>query len=113
MKITTDKRPWGSERCLTQNEASTVKLLYINKGESLSLQLHHRRDEFWKILIGNPETTIGEKSYISKVGDEISVPREVYHRISAPLDDCLILEISTGDFDENDEVRLEDQYNRS
>jgi len=113
MKQSTDQRPWGTERCLTQNEASTVKLLYINKGESLSLQLHHRREEFWKVLVGNPETIVGENSYKNKVGDEIFVPRETAHRISAPADDVVILEISTGDFDESDEVRLEDKYNRS
>ena len=113
MKISTDERPWGTERCLTQNEVSTVKLLYIKAGESLSLQLHHRRDEFWKIISGNPETIVGEKSYNNKVGDEILVPKETAHRISAPEGDVVILEISTGDFDEHDEVRLEDKYNRS
>jgi mannose-6-phosphate isomerase-like protein (cupin superfamily) len=98
---------------LTQNEISTVKLLYIKAGESLSLQSHHHRDEFWKVISGNPETVVGEKSYNNKAGDEIIVPRETAHRISAPQDDVVILEISTGDFDEHDEVRLEDKYNRS
>jgi len=112
MNLNTDERPWGVERCLTKNEASTVKLLYVNRGESLSLQLHHHRDEFWKVISGNPETIVGEKTYNNKTGDEISVPRETAHRISAPTDDVTILEISTGDFDEHDEVRLEDKYDR-
>jgi mannose-6-phosphate isomerase-like protein (cupin superfamily) len=113
MKIMTDKRPWGEERCLTQNEASTIKILYVKSGESLSLQMHHKRDEFWKVLSGTPQITLGQKVSDGKIGDEISVPRETFHRIAAPNDDVAILEISTGDFDEADEVRLEDKYNRS
>lgn len=100
------------ERWLTSGEVSTVKLLYINKGATLSLQLHHHRDEFWKIINGNPEIIMDGKSYNHKVGDEILVKKETTHRISAPLDDVVVLEISTGDFDEKDEVRLEDEYNR-
>jgi mannose-6-phosphate isomerase-like protein (cupin superfamily) len=113
MKPTTDQRPWGSERCLTQNEVSTVKLLYVNKGESLSLQEHRHHDEFWKVISGNPETIVGKESYNNKMDDEIFVPAGTAHRISAPHGDVVILEISTGDFDEHDEVRLEDKYNRS
>jgi mannose-6-phosphate isomerase-like protein (cupin superfamily) len=113
MEVKDDQRPWGTERCLTSNEVSTVKLLYVKAGESLSLQLHNHRDEFWKVISGNPETIVGEKTYHNKAGDEISVPRETAHRVSAPEGDVTILEISTGDFDEHDEVRLEDKYNRS
>ena len=113
MKPSTDQRPWGSERCLTHNEKSTVKLLYVNRGESLSLQLHHHRDEFWKVISGNPETIVGKETYNNKAGDEIFVSVGTAHRISAPQDDVVILEISTGEFDEHDEVRLEDKYNRS
>lgn len=112
MKPYTDKRPWGEERCLTQNEQSTVKLLYVKAGESLSLQVHHHRDEFWKVLSGNPETIVVDMSYKNKVGDEIFIPQDSQHRISAPTDDVIILEISTGDFDEKDEIRLDDKYNR-
>jgi mannose-6-phosphate isomerase len=45
-------------------------------------------------------------------GDEFIVKPGENHRISAPTNDVVVLEISTGHFDEDDIVRLEDKYNR-
>lgn len=113
MNPSTTKKPWGSFIKFTDNEPSTVKLLYINKDEELSLQHHFQRDEFWRVIKGNPEITIGERIEPSHEGDEFLVPRGVNHRISAKEDDVVILEISKGFFDENDIVRVEDKYHRN
>ncbi len=112
MNPETTKRPWGSFTRFTENEKSTVKLLYVNKGEQLSLQYHERREEFWRVIYGNPDIVIGEENFDAKEGQEFNVPIGAKHRISAPINDVVILEIATGDFDENDIVRLEDKYNR-
>ncbi len=112
MEPITTKRPWGSFTRFTNNETSTVKLLYVNKGEQLSLQYHSKREEFWKIVIGSPTIVIGDDVFDSKPGDEFTVQVGVKHRISAPNDDVVILEISKGEFDEDDIVRLEDVYGR-
>ncbi|MDO8729327.1 MAG: cupin domain-containing protein [bacterium] len=106
------KRPWGSFTRFTNNELSTVKLLYIDKGEEFSLQYHTHRTEFWKILKGNPEIIMGDKTEHSKEGDEFTIEPHINHRIYAPVDDVVVLEISTGQFDEEDLVRIEDKYNR-
>ncbi len=113
MNSITTKRPWGSFTRFTNNENSTVKLLNIDKGEELSLQYHKKRSEFWKVVSGNPEITIGEEKFSAKEGDEFNISLESKHRIAAPHDHVVILEISTGDFDEDDIVRLEDKYNRA
>ncbi len=113
MKSLSDARPWGSFiRFLSDDTQETVKLLYINKGESLSLQYHHKREEFWRVVSGEPEITVGEKVISGKEGDEFNIPIECPHRISAPNGNVIILEISTGDFDESDITRMEDKYNR-
>ncbi len=112
MNILSKAKPWGNSLTLTQNENSTVKLLTVKKGEALSLQYHQNREEFWKILKGNPELVIGEKTIEAHPDEEYSVLRTIKHRISAPTDDVLILEISKGTFDENDIVRLKDKYGR-
>jgi mannose-6-phosphate isomerase-like protein (cupin superfamily) len=112
MNSSTTKKPWGSFVSFTNNELSTVKLLYISKGEEFSLQYHLNRDEFWRIIKGNPVITIGEKVLNSTEGEEFFVPARTNHRIGAPTDDVVVLEISKGVFDENDIVRLEDKYNR-
>ena len=112
MNPLTTNRPWGSFTCFTNNETSTVKLLHINKGEQLSLQYHTKREEFWKVIKGEPEITIGDKIVTGKEGDEFNIAVHTNHRISAPQNDVVILEISKGEFEESDIVRLEDKYNR-
>jgi mannose-6-phosphate isomerase-like protein (cupin superfamily) len=114
MKSFTEQRPWGSfVRFLTEPASPVVKLLYVNKGESLSLQFHHKREEFWRVISGHPEITIQESVFSAEPNQEFVIEKEARHRISAPHDDIVILEISTGEFDENDIVRLEDKYNRN
>lgn len=71
-----------------------------------------KREEFWRVVSGSPQIIISESTYEAKEGDEFNVPIEAKHRISAPNDDVVILEIATGSFDEEDIVRVEDKYNR-
>lgn len=113
MSSVTTKRPWGSFTRFTNNEISTVKILNITKGEEFSLQFHNHREEFWKIMKGSPEITIGEDIFHPIEGEEFTVGIGVKHRISAPQDDVVVLEISKGEFDEEDIVRIEDKYNRT
>lgn len=113
MHPTTTKRPWGSFTRFTNNEPSTVKILNINKGEEFSLQYHTHRQEFWKIIKGSPEITVGDKILHPKEGEEFVIEPKTNHRVFAPRDDVVILEISTGHFDEDDIVRIEDKYGRA
>ncbi|MDP9249711.1 MAG: phosphomannose isomerase type II C-terminal cupin domain [bacterium] len=109
----TEERPWGDFRQFTHNNLSTVKILFIKKGDAFSLQYHNLRTEFWRILSGNPEVTVGGKTIKAKQGDEFAVPQKTPHRIHAIDSDTQILEISSGNFDEGDIVRLEDKYGRA
>ena len=112
MHPATTKKPWGSFTRFTDNEPSTVKILHIQKGEEFSLQYHTHREEFWKVLEGSPDIVVGEETHIAKKDDEFVIAPKVKHRISAPRDDVSVLEIATGQFDEEDIVRLEDKYGR-
>ena len=112
MDPTTTKRPWGYFTRFINNESSTVKILHINKGEEFSLQYHSHREEFWHIIKGNPEVTIGDEVKNPEEGDEFVIEPHTNHRVYAPIDDVTVLEISTGQFDEDDIVRLEDKYGR-
>jgi mannose-6-phosphate isomerase-like protein (cupin superfamily) len=112
LKPFTENRPWGGFREFIKNEIDTVKILFIKKGEVFSLQKHNHRDEFWRVLIGDPDVTIGDETFKAKSGDEFEIPPETLHRISAPTNDVEVLEISRGKFDENDIVRTEDKYGR-
>jgi len=109
----TEKRPWGSFRQFTLNEPSTIKILSVRKGESFSLQKHLHRVEFWRVLKGDPEMTIGEKTMKAKVGEEFEISLADDHRISAPDNDVEVLEISRGEFSEGDIIRIKDKYGRA
>ena len=108
----TENRPWGEFRVFTKNQPVTVKIIKVTKGEQFSLQYHKNRSEFWKILSGNPEVTVGESVVVAQKGDEFVVPQGTTHRVHAPTEDVEFLEIASGNFDEEDIIRLEDNYGR-
>ena len=119
MKIKIEKdfnRPWGGFIKFIDNKPCTVKILQIKKGESLSLQFHKLREEFWYLISGKVKVTIGKglkllKKKTLKEGQFVSVPKKFLHRIEG-IKNSKILEISTGKVKENDEIRIEDKYGR-
>jgi mannose-6-phosphate isomerase len=112
MKVCSEVRPWGRFDKFSENERCTVKLLYINSGSRLSLQYHKNRQEYWRIVKGNPVVQIQDKEIQSKEGEDIFIPMNARHRITAGESDCVVLELSVGEFDENDIVRIQDDYDR-
>lgn len=108
-----DKRPWGEEIWMTEKPPSMVKIITVFPGESTSLQYHHNRDEYWRILSGNGTAIVDEKEVSLTEGTDCFVPREVKHRLRGGTENLVLLELAYGDFDEKDIVRLEDKYNRS
>ena len=112
MEVYTEKRPWGSFEKFNENERCTVKLLYIEPDSRLSLQYHNNRKEFWKIVKGSAKVEVQNEKSSLKEGDDIIIPPGARHRIQASNIGCIVLEISYGSFDENDIVRIEDDYDR-
>jgi len=106
------KTPWGSEEQFTLNEKTTVKILKVDPKAECSLQYHNKRREFWRVLSGQVWALVGDETIEMKVNDEIEIPIGVKHRLKHKDGDAQVLEISFGDFDENDIVRLEDDYGR-
>jgi mannose-6-phosphate isomerase-like protein (cupin superfamily) len=112
MKIYSESRPWGRFEKFHENKSCTVKLIYVNANSRLSLQYHKKRSEFWKVIKGTAMVEIDEKRIVLGEGETITIPRQAKHRVRALDSQCIILEISYGRFDENDIVRLEDDYQR-
>ena len=113
MKTLVVKKPWGQFDQFTHNEPTTVKIISVNCNSSLSLQTHSHRTEFWRVISGHPLVTIGKKTKSANPGDEFTIDILQPHRLEAGDSDAQILEIASGDFDENDIVRLEDKYGRA
>jgi len=113
LKPSTTEKPWGNFRQFTHNENSTVKIITVNPNEELSLQSHAKRSEFWKVIKGSGIVQIGETKHEAKEGDEYNIKVEDKHRISAGILGIEILEVATGEFDEEDITRYEDKYGRA
>jgi mannose-6-phosphate isomerase-like protein (cupin superfamily) len=107
-----EMRPWGYFERFTKNEPTTVKILVLNPEQEFSLQDHEHRTEFWKIIAGDGVVRVGEKEEEANVGDEFMVHPKTLHRAKAGPEGLRILEISFGEFDEEDIERIEDDYGR-
>jgi mannose-6-phosphate isomerase len=108
------EKPWGRFEQYTHNLLSTVKVITVDSGGSLSLQYHHGRDELWVVLDEGAEIQLGDTVLRPQIGERIFIPRTTVHRLLAAGDRAVrILEISFGEFDEDDIVRLEDVYGRA
>lgn len=112
MKTYSEQRPWGGFQQFTNNEKTTVKILTIKPGQQFSLQLHEKREEFWKFLDNEARVTIGEKTFIAKKGDELFIAKNTLQRIQALQNEVNVLEVAYGEFDESDIKRIEDAYGR-
>ena len=108
-------KPWGYELIWALTEAYAGKLLFVRRGESLSLQFHNVKDESWYVLDGRARLELGAAGE-GILEDEVVVAGGAYrfrpgtvHRVTA-IEDTTILEVSTPHLD--DVVRLEDRYGR-
>jgi mannose-6-phosphate isomerase-like protein (cupin superfamily) len=111
--IVEDIRPWGRFRSFPHQSAGSIKIITVNPGETLSLQYHKRRSEFWVILDRGLEVTVGDKVWQPAKNEEIFIPTQAPHRMKCIGDlPARIMEIWIGESDESDIVRLEDKYGR-
>jgi mannose-6-phosphate isomerase len=107
-----EQRPWGSFEQFTYNEPSTVKILGVDAGKRFSLQKHAQRSEWWKVIEGDGIAQVNEEERHVAVGDVIELPVGTLHRLTGGEHGIKVLEISFGNFDENDIVRTEDDFGR-
>ncbi len=117
MDVYVEERPWGKFEKFVENQKCTVKLLYLNPNSQTSYQYHNKRDELWKVVEGSISLIInddddGENERILQKNDTVFIKRESKHKIINLDNQSVILEISFGEFDENDIVRLSDIYDR-
>ncbi len=108
------EKPWGWELVWAETEEYVGKLLFVNAGESLSLQYHDRKRESWLVREGRATVDLGElgadlETIEIAPGDAFEFLPRTVHRLTA-VEDTLIIEVSTPHLD--DVVRLEDAYGR-
>ena len=99
------------------------KILIIAPNKRLSWQYHHRRSEIWKVVSGEIKVVtshddIERKEEILKEGDEIRLSKGERHRIIGMGDYAVVAEIwihtdKDNPSDENDIVRVQDDFDRN
>lgn len=110
---TVDK-PWGHEEIFAETAAYVGKILFIRRGEALSLQYHERKEETLRVLDGSLDLVVGRdlanlETLHLDAGSVFHIAPGTLHRMIATAD-CRLLEVSTNHLD--DVVRLEDRYGR-
>lgn len=114
-EVFTVERPWGAFQSFTTNTQVTVKVITVQPGSRLSLQTHEHRAEMWQVLDDAPmDITVDDRQWQAVKGELIWVPQGAVHRMgNSGTTPARILEVGYGHFDEDDIVRIEDDYQRS
>jgi len=111
--IIEDIRPWGKFRSFPYDRVRSIKIITVNPGDSLSLQYHLKRHEFWIILDEGLEVTSGDHIWRPVKNEEIFIPCKTPHRVRCiGRERARIMEVWIGESEESDIVRLEDEYGR-
>jgi len=112
-KIEEDVRPWGKFRSYPCKQAKSIKIITVKPGSALSLQYHHKRSEFWVVLDSGLEITLGGRTWKPKKGEEIFIPKKIPHRLRCiSKEPARVMEIWIGQSEEEDIVRVQDDYGR-
>ncbi|MBI1860193.1 MAG: cupin domain-containing protein [Deltaproteobacteria bacterium] len=109
------EKPWGHELLWAKTKDYVAKILFIKKGESLSLQYHKEKEETLFLEVGDCVFEYGRsqdslEKRVMKPGDVFHVPPGLIHRMNA-VTDCRFFEVSTPQL--SDVVRLKDSYGRA
>ena len=105
-------KPWGYYVDLERNPFMVIKRIKVFPNQRFSLQYHENRDEFWRVISGDGEVTLGNHTLPAKFGHHFHIPSGVVHRMTAGPSGVMFLEIQEGECSEKDIVRIEDDYGR-
>lgn len=113
------ERPWGRYIDHFRSKELVFKTIEVDPQRRLSRQLHEGREETWIVLSGS-----GIAQYQLEVcgplfnqplhpGIRIEIGMGIEHRLINNTDQLLVVaELQTGHCDENDIVRIEDDFGR-
>lgn len=108
-------KPWGWELVWAETDDYVGKILHIEAGHRLSLQLHRVKDESLYVVSGELDLVLEDEGGALPVrrmgvGDVVRILPGRRHRMTA-VTTCDVMEVSTPELD--DVVRLSDDYGRS
>jgi mannose-6-phosphate isomerase-like protein (cupin superfamily) len=107
-------KPWGHELIWAHTDRYAGKVIVIESGRRLSLQLHNRKDESIYVVSGRLRLHLEDEAGTMGIldlgpGGHAHVPVGRRHRFQA-LERVELIEVSSPELD--DVVRLEDDFGR-
>lgn len=91
-------RPWGYYRVLHEAPGMKVKELTVEPGQSLSMQRHARRREYWIVEQGECKVEKEFGALFLRTHETVAIPVGEWHQLSNPFDNpCKIVEIQYGE----------------
>lgn len=107
-------RPWGCFCGIAQGDRYQVKVITVNPGARLSLQMHHHRAEHWVVVQGTARVTCGEETFLLHENQSTYIPIGTVHRLENPGKlPLMLIEVQSGGYlGEDDIVRMDDTYGR-
>jgi mannose-6-phosphate isomerase len=109
----TKHSPWGSTLIWANIPGKyTGKIMRIESGQRMSLQLHQYKEETVIVLYG---TMLFEKdgvSYQLSPGMYAHIPPGTVHRMGAADEGDFVIVAEVSTFDDGDIIRIEDDYGR-
>jgi len=108
-------RPWGFFETLSLGPRFQVKLLHVNPGGKLSMQMHHHRSEHWVVVHGTAKVSIGGEEKLVRENESVYIVATQWHRLENPGKTPLeMIEVQIGSYlGEDDIVRSDDIYHRA
>jgi len=91
-------RPWGYYRVLHEVAGTKVKELTVEPGQTLSMQRHQDRSEYWFVTEGACQVkTEFSNMQIFRHDEMIKIPKERWHQLCNPFTEpCKLVEIQYG-----------------
>jgi mannose-1-phosphate guanylyltransferase/mannose-6-phosphate isomerase len=108
-------RPWGSYERIALGDRFQAKLITVNPGCKISLQMHHHRAEHWVVVRGSARITRDGDEFLLSENESTYIPIGASHRLENPGKIPLeLIEVQSGAYlGEDDIVRFDDDYHRS
>ena len=108
-------RPWGTYTVLQEGPQFKLKRIEVKPMRSLSLQMHHYRNEHWIVVSGTARVTADEKVFLLATNESTYIKAGVHHRLENPGSlPLVIIEVQSGQYvGEDDIVRFDDKYGRA
>lgn len=114
-----EQRPWGQYEILKvfsvkdeNGQDVCVKQHTVKPNSSLSYQAHKSRSEYWIFVQGQGRVVLDGEERVVKAGDMVNIPVGTKHRIINGNQEMILIEVTTGHYDEEDNTRFEDEYGR-